>query len=384
MWRGDDIWLHLHGGDGLAQTPHVSDPAAILKRGASNAAEEPAPASKTPLREATQQRAGDSGQIEQLTALLLQNRHEAAVDLYSTIYDRVSEAESTRYRDAIFAHAETLLAADKYESAMALLRQFVDMFYRDLDALALLARSQRALELHAGEIATLFAALDVAHLPRDITLLRSRLTEAIGRQAVALSNNPNAVLDLYRDLVSKRPEYQDLQLGLSRALLRLGRTDEAAVILRGLSATSENGDEINELLASIEQKRLPDTSVVPMRRVGRNFVVDALVNGRHTVTLLIDTGATLTVIRPQALQLAGVVTSAPKRITQFNTANGPVQGPIYRVRSLALGDSKIKDIEIGSMPLPGLGGIDGLLGMNFLNFFKFSMNQQQQQLLLNR
>jgi hypothetical protein len=39
---------------------------------------------------------------------------------------------------------------------------------------------------------------------------------------------------------------------------------------------------------------------------------------------------------------------------------------------------------VGGIDIPGLGEIDGLLGMDFLNHFRFTIDQEDQVMLLTR
>ena len=103
-------------------------------------------------------------QPEQLVALISAGRYAQAVDLYSELYDELSEVESQPYRDRIFAFAEERYAAEDYQAVSTLMEHYLAIFYRDLRALNLLADSEHGLKLYADEIDTLFAALEASHL----------------------------------------------------------------------------------------------------------------------------------------------------------------------------------------------------------------------------
>ena len=323
-----------------------------------------------------------AGELHRITQLLTEKHFDDAVEMYSLLYNDLSESDSEPYREKIFAFAQALVEQEKYAEVIALLREYLDIFYQDLTALRMLAHSEHILQLYADEIETLFAALEAAYSIDDIASLRTRLDDAIAAQAVVLSNDPNAVLEFYQALVERKPEYESLQLGLSRALLRSGRKERAIVILNALPKESEHKHEIDELLVSARQNRFSDTSAVPMQRFGDNFSVKALINGVLSVTLLIDTGATLTIIHPHALQLSGINLQQSKKTISLNTANGVMTVPIFRLHSLSLGSQTVKDIEVGGVAINGLSGVNGLLGMNFLNKFKFTLDQRQQLILL--
>ena len=134
----------------------------------------------------------------------------------------------------------------------------------------------------------------------------------------------------------------------------------------------------------VEASETADETAVPLSRLGNGFVVDAVVNDGQRVRLLVDTGATLTIIRPGALSRAGVGPGAFVRETTLETAGGRVGARVYRLDSLRLGPEVVSNIVVGSVEIPGLGAIDGLLGMNVLGRFRFSIDQARQRMLLAR
>ena len=341
-------------------------------------------ASQAPLTSKAEVNDIHPNKSHQLTQLLAKRRYDEAVELYSLLYNELSETDSEPYRESIFSFATELVEQEMHAEVATLLEEYLRIFYQDLTALRMLAQSQHALKRYPDEIETLFAALDVAYLVHDIDFLKARLSDAIAAQAVALSNDPNAVLKFYQALTERKPEYEALQLGLSRALLRTGRKERAIAILNALPKESEHKHEINELLVSVQQNRFSDTTAAPLQRLGDAFVVRVVINGVLPVTLLIDTGATLTVIHPDALQLAGVNLQQSNKTVQLKTASGTLRVPVFQIRSLALGDQLVNDIEVGGVAMSGMGSVNGLLGMNFLDHFKLAWNQQEQLILLAR
>lgn len=341
-------------------------------------------ASQAPLTDKAELNDINANRSYQFTQLLVKRRYDEAVELYRLFYNELSESDSEPYRESIFSFAKELVEQEMHTEVATLLGEYLKIFYQDLTALRMLAHSQHVLKRYPDEIETLFAALDVAYLVHDIDSLKARLSDAIAAQAVALSNDPHAVLEFYQALVERKPGYEPLQLGLSRALLRTGRKERAIAILNALPKESEHKHEINELLVSARQNRFSDTIVAPIQRLGDAFIVRVVINGIFPVTLLIDTGATLTIIHPDALQLAGINLKQPKKTVQLKTANGALRVPVFQLRSMALGDQQVNNIEVGGIAMSGMGSVNGLLGMNFLNHFKFTLDQQQQLILLAR
>jgi clan AA aspartic protease (TIGR02281 family) len=95
-----------------------------------------------------------------------------------------------------------------------------------------------------------------------------------------------------------------------------------------------------------------------------------VLNGSLTARLLVDTGATNTMISPtlaQQLRLDPRDTD----IMPVQTANGVTLVPITKVQSMSVGGATAYDVDV-SVHDAGLPG--GLLGMSFLDNFQVSLN----------
>jgi clan AA aspartic protease (TIGR02281 family) len=116
--------------------------------------------------------------------------------------------------------------------------------------------------------------------------------------------------------------------------------------------------------------------LTPMKPDGV-VVVEAVLNRRLTVPLMLDTGADLTVLTKQVAEALRIpsMDHLPKR--QFGTAGGMVNFPITSLRSLRVGTAEARDVIVaididGHMPV-------GLLGMTFLRRFKMTVDHQHGQ-----
>ena len=103
----------------------------------------------------------------------------------------------------------------------------------------------------------------------------------------------------------------------------------------------------------------------------------------HAVTLLIDTGASMTTLSRQAFQaLSNANDFDLMGQRMFNTANGITKGNIYRVDHLEIGRFMLNDAQIAVLDFKMPEGVDGLLGMNVLEHFRFHIDQEKQLLYL--
>jgi hypothetical protein len=125
------------------------------------------------------------------------------------------------------------------------------------------------------------------------------------------------------------------------------------------------------------------STTVPLRLAGTLSLVSVVVNG-VTATLLLDTGATLTVLHPAFARRASieVPADAPK-MSSMVVGGQRYEVPLVRVRSLAVGDVTVEGIDVGVIETLGnLPGVDGLLGGNFLSHFKVTIDRTGRRLTL--
>ena len=121
----------------------------------------------------------------------------------------------------------------------------------------------------------------------------------------------------------------------------------------------------------------------PIQLAGSSALVGAVVNG-SPVTLLVDTGASMTILSPRATARLGITVpaTAPKILTTV-VGGGTFAMPYVRVASLRVGELTVEAIDVGVYDaLPRAPLIDGLLGANFLNHFRVTLDRQDRQLTL--
>jgi predicted aspartyl protease len=116
---------------------------------------------------------------------------------------------------------------------------------------------------------------------------------------------------------------------------------------------------------------------------GSMIFVSAAVNG-VPARLLLDTGATKTMIRPMLAQLAGIEPGREARRARIIVAGGgELSVPLVRARSLAINEATVLAIEIGVYDAtPDLRDVDGILGTDYLGHFTVTIDRQARTLLL--
>ena len=120
---------------------------------------------------------------------------------------------------------------------------------------------------------------------------------------------------------------------------------------------------------------------IPFRRAGSMMLVDAVVDKVVKSRLLVDTGATFTVISTAiARQLALNLDNAA--LIPLQSASGVFLAPLTKVKSIAVGDAIAQDVEVIVHDI-AQGSTGGLLGMSFLDNFQVTINTTVERMILS-
>ncbi len=320
-------------------------------------------------------------------ALLQHGEYEQAVELYNQAYSSSNAILAKTLHGQIFSFADHLIRDKKYDNAASLLAVYNAAFIQDVDALSYLAKVQNTLAQYSKEIETLYQAIYLEHREQQRQELRQRLDNAVTTQAIAIKSRQgnHAVVAFYEALNQREPNHSLYIVKLAEAYLITDRYQEALHILSN-SALDEKwqiaGSHLRATAEKLRDSQDNNPLTIPLIPYGNGFAVNAIVDGRYSIRLLIDTGATMTVIRPSLTEL--INTPTPQRSTVFQTANGSVRASIIKLDSLSLGDAEVKNLEVAVMPLPELGKFDGLLGMNYLRHYRFTLSQKERLLRLSK
>lgn len=107
------------------------------------------------------------------------------------------------------------------------------------------------------------------------------------------------------------------------------------------------------------------------------IVVGGTVNGLRPVTLILDTGASYTILSPRVFHQLGLSIPSSAPMVQFVIAGGQrVEAPLVSVDSLEIGHSRVGPIEVLAYDaIPHDPALDGLIGLNFLNRFTITIDR---------
>lgn len=135
-----------------------------------------------------------------------------------------------------------------------------------------------------------------------------------------------------------------------------------------------------------EEERRPK-EVVLVSSSPHTITVNALLNKQASVNLLLDTGASIVLLRKTVAGKLGINLNDIKPDLKITVADGRQVG----AKSLILENLKIEDAEADNVQaavlLEEAGSVDfgdGLLGMSFLKRFNFKVDQQNKKLILEK
>ena len=122
---------------------------------------------------------------------------------------------------------------------------------------------------------------------------------------------------------------------------------------------------------------------VPLQQVGHLFVVTAKLNGEQDVQLIVDTGASHSVVSRRLAVDLGLYSDVTMGTVTMNTVGGSVQAPLARIKSIRLAEAEVRDSVVVIHDLPDSpGGVEGLLGLSALREFQVTLDPTKKVLSL--
>jgi clan AA aspartic protease (TIGR02281 family) len=332
--------------------------------------------------------------VDELQQLLSASDLDAAVGYYEVLQRQADEAGAQRARQRLLGHARELLGQQRHAPAEALLQRLLVAAWRDVEVRALLAEASYAQGDARAAIDQLYEARGHAWDAETRNRLLRRIRVLAGGEAKALHDRGDqaGLLEFYQHLTQLEPDRAAYFIGLAGAQLALGDTGAAQRSLQLVMHDPEHGAQVKSMLAQLQNtpsERPPEAAPavevagIPLQRRGNHFLVEARPGRGASLNLLIDTGASMTIVTPAALEQRGIRYTDTGRTGVFSTANGRVSAPIYRIDTLAVDDWEVRRLDVGVLDLGSRTDIDGLLGMNYLRHFQFFIDQNNSLLRLS-
>jgi clan AA aspartic protease (TIGR02281 family) len=118
-----------------------------------------------------------------------------------------------------------------------------------------------------------------------------------------------------------------------------------------------------------------------------HIVVDALLNNKVKVKLLLDTGATFIVITDKTARALGINSAKIKEKIKLQVGDGrEFEGKYTILKSVSVQGVEAKDVEAAITPetIKEVGPGEGTLGMSFLKNFSFKIDPRGNKLILEK
>jgi predicted aspartyl protease len=130
--------------------------------------------------------------------------------------------------------------------------------------------------------------------------------------------------------------------------------------------------------------RPPVTIQVPIQLINNVAIVAASINGGASALLIVDTGASATILTPRLLQRLDLMVPADAPRRQLTVMGGQrLDVPFIKVATIAIGDAVLKDHEVGVWDMdPQSPILGGLLGGDILHRFRVTLDRVAKRMLL--
>ncbi len=326
-----------------------------------------------------------------LRQFLEQQDFPRAVALYEQVM-QVDEELGGQLRQDVHNYLQACLEQCATGVFVELAAAWLGSYYEDVPVLLMLAEYQRRQGYPEEAATVLQLAMTYAYQPAQRDPVNAALRQLVTATDDDLSQQQRWIelagfYELLDSIALSQPHYVLRQAMLYRML---GEPERARSLLLGLQSSDDGLDtQWTQAVASqlAATRPEPEATVAPLYSVpveqrGDHYLVKATVNGRKQVSLMIDTGASVTSISRESFDSLRLASFDYQGSRLFNTANGLAQAEVYRAASLSLGRTRMNGIDVAVLDFDAPPGTDGLLGMNVLRNFRFEIDQDRSLLLL--
>ena len=320
---------------------------------------------------------------KKIDSLLEQGDYRRALlHLSDTTY--LDETEARR-NQAAFISSLAKLNSEEPEKVQPILQQFLQSDAYNPRALFLLGSAYAGTGQHMKALETLFDLKRLSQAEVSMEDIDELIKKVENEYAKQLKGNEQLgeLLYLYEFITRNDPDNIAGFYKLAEIQHRLHHYYDALGSLNYVLFDPLWGKLAQDMTEKIQKSiELDDTIQVPLQRSGNHFIVTARINGIDGARLMIDTGASLCVLRPQAAQQFGLPTESDDQITLTMTAS-IFNTPRIEINSMSIGDVELLNVKAAIVEMPPGTDTDGLLGMNFLGEFNFFIDQTEEVLHLS-
>lgn len=142
-------------------------------------------------------------------------------------------------------------------------------------------------------------------------------------------------------------------------------------------------DQVPPAPPIVEQSVRPSAFSVPLERVGSLFVVTIQVNEARSAKLILDTGASHTILSHGVARDLGLYALRPTASVTLHTVGGSVQADLVQIDSIRIAGAEVRNTIAAIHDLPDApADIEGLLGLSVLRHFEVTLDTVRNRLHL--
>lgn len=238
-------------------------------------------------------------------------------------------------------------------------------------------------------VAVLFQLRRLANFDDEYKTITQQIKRVAEKEVQSLihANQKDKVVIFYEQMLALEPDNYELQMEYASFEYKNRHYDNALRLLNVL-IYHPNLDEQALNLLQLTQRQLERQSgnelMVSLDKRGEQYLVNVMINHHEPVKLMIDTGASMTIVSPEVIRSLGIEEESALKWVRFSTANGIITAPVVNLDEVSILQYSLHDLQVGVLPSFPMGGVDGLLGMDFLSKFTFFIDQENTTLLLSR
>lgn len=334
--------------------------------------------------------------LKQFHKILATGDAQDIIDTYTQTAQQNPTIKKELSTDLI-GRVEKLIRQNDQKDAQQLLAKYMDVDPYDPYALLIQAEFYFASSRYKE---ALIQALEAKVYAQDITLtdrIDALIQEISGRYEKHLRQTRqwSEIAILFSMLLEKDPAHRlgERYYKLGRAQYHQGLFRQAVENLREASYDEGMQYKAQALMNLIEQLLNLDVDflTIPISESPSGWIIPVVINDKYIANLLIDTGASITIISLQYAQSAELYQppeedeeSAEGKEQEkilVRTASDTVEMVPIQIDSLEIGEISLKKQRVGVLDMPANNGTyDGLLGMDVLSKFDFKIDQKNEML----
>jgi len=328
------------------------------------------------------------GMLEKFQMLVNAEKWSEAIHLSDDLllrYPDIKTRITTPLEKAYLSLIRASLDNNDIDGALALLDDARQKFDESAQRLLLHAEISERLGDLQGVRDFLFKAIKVDASLKDTVMPRIRrlVLMEINEQEQRLP--ADAMINRLKNEIVADPDYAVYYSLLGKQYFQLGDYREAVLNLENaVRLDAAIGQELSSMITIAHQRiDTPGLVEVPLFSSGNVYYVLARLNGLpRQFRFMIDTGATFSAVSNDVAKLLGILLPDNSAVLTLSTANGVIQAPLRKLKSVELDGAVVKDVDV--VILESMNNFDGLIGLSYLNHFDVDINQSEQKLMLVR